>query len=283
MRNLYLITCLVTVVSIVTADAQSFYAIRRDRDLVFTVGANSSTYYGDLKDDSDVLDVKPSLSLGLKFNVSSKIGIRGEFSWLSLSGKDASAKNELTRQRNLSFTSSNYEVSATGLYYFFPHKGKFYQRPQFNIYGFAGFGLLFFNPKAELDGKKYPLQPLKTEGVAYGKSTLIIPFGIGVKTKITPFFDLGLELGWRKSFSDYIDDVSGRYVDPASFTNPIARQLADRRPEIGLEPAKAGRIRGNASNDDGYMLLSAKLEFYLPYQLNKNKKMYSYKRRPSHR
>ena len=281
MKRLFTVLILIGVV-VQLAEAQSFYSVRRDRSLLFTAGVNTSTYYGDLKDDGDIFDVKPSLSLGLLYYASKRVGIRGEFSWVTLSGSDANSKEEGAGRldRNLSFTSSNYEFNVSAVVNLVPQGGRFYQRPPFNVYGFIGLGGMYYNPKAELDGTKYALRPLKTEGVSYGSFTPIIPFGLGAKIKLNPFFNFAIEAGWRKTFTDYIDDVSTVHVDNASFTDPIAQKLADRRPEIGLPAAPAGTKRGNASNDDAYMLFSARIEYYLPYQLgNNNRKIYRAKRR----
>lgn len=262
------------------ASAQSFYSVRRDRNLILLVGANTSTYYGDLKDNSDILDVKPSLTLGAQYFISKRIGVRGEFSWVTLSGSDANSKDEGKIQRNLSFKSGNYEFNVSGVVNLIPQGGRFYQRPQFNVYAFAGVGGLYFNPKAELDGKKHALKPLMTEGVNYSRFTLILPYGLGAKVKASPFFNIAVEAGWRKTFTDYIDDVSTVFVDNSSFADPIARQLADRRPEIGLPLKPAGARRGEPSNDDAYMLFSVRVEYYLPYQLgNAQRKLYNRKRR----
>jgi hypothetical protein len=260
--------------------AQSFYSARRDRNLIFMAGINTSTYYGDLKDNADFLDVKPSLSLGLMYYISKRVGVRGEFSWVTLSGSDANSSSEGKNVRNLSFTSGNYEAALSGVFNFIPQGGRFYQRPQFNVYGFAGVGVLYFNPKAELNGTKYALRPLLTEGVAYSRVTPIIPFGLGAKLKATPFFNIALEAGWRKTFTDYLDDVSTVHVDNNSFTDPIAKALADRRPEIGLPVAAAGAKRGNPDNKDAYMLFSVRLEYYLSMQFGaQNRKLYRSKRK----
>lgn len=278
MKRLFTVLILIGAV-VQLADAQSFYSVRRDRSLLFTAGVNTSTYYGDLKDDGDIFDVKPSLSLGLLYYVSKRVGVRGEFSWVTLSGSDANSKDEGRADRNLSFTSSNYEFNVSAVVNLIPQGGRFYQRPPFNLYGFIGVGGLYFNPKAELDGTKYALKPLQTEGVSYSTFTPIIPYGIGGKIKINPFFNLAVEAGWRKTFTDYIDDVSTKYLDNASFTDPVAQRLADRRPEIGLEVKPAGSIRGGKSKD-AYMLFSARIEYYLPYQFgNNNRKIYRSKRR----
>jgi hypothetical protein len=58
--------------------------------------------------------------------------------------------------------------------------------------------------------------------------------------------------------------VSTVHKDPASFSNPIAAALADRRPELGLAALPAGSQRGDPSKKDGYFLLNVKIEYYLP-------------------
>lgn len=282
MKKFYLLTYFL-VLTIIVAEAQSFYTFRKNRNVIATVGLNTSTYYGDLKDDSDLIDAKPSLSLGLMTNITPSFYLRGEFSWITLSGRDAESAEDGKTRRNLSFTSGNYELAFTGVVNLFPHRGRFYQRPSFNAYVFGGVGAMYFNPKGELNGQKYALAPLQTEGVKYSRIALVLPYGGGVKKKISPFINLALEAGWRKTFTDYIDDVSTVYVDNASFTDPIARQLADRRPEIGLPVQAAGKKRGEPSNKDAYMLLTLKVEYYLPYQLGSQRKIYNRKRRATYR
>lgn len=282
MSKLYLATILL-LASTIIAEAQGFYALRTDRSLIGLVGLNTSTYYGDLKDDSDLIDVKPSLSLGLMTGISRRVYLRGEFSWITLSGRDLPDAGSGRAGRNLSFTSNNYEFSISGLWHVVPHRGRFYQRTNINGYGFIGVGGLYFNPKARLDGVEYALQPLQTEGVNYSRIALVIPFGVGVKIKLTPFANLALEAGWRKAFTDYIDDVSTQHIDISTVSNPITKRLADRRPELGLQPVAPGNKRGNPDREDAYMLLSAKLEYYLPYQFGQQKKIYRKKRRATYR
>lgn len=281
MKKFYLLTYLLVLVTVV-AEAQSFYTARRDRSLIATLGLNTSTYYGDLKDNSDIIDAMPSLSLGIMTSLTQNVFVRGELSWITLSGRDEESSNEGKLRRNLSFSSNNFEFNVSGVFHLMPVRGRFYQRPNYNLYGFLGLGGLYFNPKAELNGQKHALQPLMTEGIKYSRLALVIPFGLGAKAKITPFVNLAIEAGWRKTFTDYIDDVSTVYVDNASFSDPIAKQLADRRPEIGLPVYAEGKKRGDPSNKDAYMLLTFKVEYYLPYQVGQNR-IYNRKRRPYNR
>lgn len=275
---------LLILLTTLTTEAQTFYAMRSDRNLIAVAGLNTSTYYGDLKDDSDLIDAKPSLTVGLMTGITRKLYLRGEFSWITLSGSDTESSGRYRNRRNLSFVSNNYEFNISALINVVPNRGRFYQRSNFNFYGLVGVGGMYFNPKAWLNGEKYALQPLQTEGAKYSRFTFVIPLGIGARVKLTPFANLVVEAGWRKTFTDYIDDVSTEHIDNNSITDPIARQLADRRPEVGFPVVPAGTQRGNPSEKDSYMLLSAKIEYYLPYQLGtQNRKIYQRKRRATYR
>lgn len=266
--------------------AQSFYAVRKERSLIAVAGLGTSTYFGELANPGDYFDTKPGLSLGLQYYFTNRISARAELSWFQLRGSDAKADAEGRIKRNLSFVSGNVEFNAVGQINLFPKGARFYQRPVWNPYFFAGVGVMYFNPKAEYQGKKYALQPLKTEGVDYNRITFAIPYGAGIRYMIDPFFNICFEVGYRKVFTDYLDDVSTVYLDNTSFTDPIAQALADRRPEIGLPLRPAGSIRGNPEKDDGYALMQIKVEYYLPYtfgysqrKLYNRKRKYYYKRR----
>jgi hypothetical protein len=284
MRKIILGVGVLLILVVESASAQSFYAVRRERTLIATVGLNTSTYFGDLKDKGDLFDAKPSLSLGVMYYFNPRIAARAEFSWVTMEGDDADSKDR--QNRNLSFFSSNYEFSTTGVINLFPNGQRYYQRPKLNAYGFAGVGLLYFNPKAELNGKTYALQPLKTEGVAYSRFALVIPYGIGGRVSVSPFFSVAVEIGWRKTFTDYLDDVSTDYLDYNSLSG-VRQLLADRGPELGRSPKPEGAVRGNPDKDDSYALYSVRIEYYLPPNIFggiAQKKLYrqkrhSYKRR----
>ena len=175
-----------------------------------------------------------NLNVGVGYFFTSRIAVRSELTWYQIEGDDAKADDPGRVQRNLSFVSNNYEFNTVGMIHLFerpPRRGVV--RPV-NVYGFAGIGFTYINPKAELNGTKHALQPLQTEGVDYNKLVLVIPAGLGLKYYFTPFLNLSLEGGVRRAFSDYLDDVSTNYLDPASFDDPIARDLADRSPELVL-------------------------------------------------
>jgi hypothetical protein len=253
------------------ASAQSFYAVRRERSLILVAGTGTSTYFGELANPGDYLDAKPNVNAGLQYFFGNRISARAEVTWFTLKGSDAAAGDPGRVPRNLSFSSNNYEISATGAFNFLPNGDRHYRRPNVNIYAFAGIGVMYYNPTTiyQDQGEKVALRPLQTELVKYSSFGVVIPYGLGVRLKITPNINIAIEGGYRKTFTDYLDDVSTVHQDPTQFTDPVAAALSDRRPEIGLPLAPVGFIRGNPKHLDGYMLLNAKLEYYLPWDFSR--------------
>ena len=264
------------------AGGQSFYTARQNRNLIFSAGLGTSSYYGDLANSNNYINAAPNLNVGLQYYISSRISSRIELNWFTLSGDDKNATDEGRKIRNLSFQSSNLEVSAIGIINIFRNGDRYYRRPNFNAYGFTGIGLLYFNPKATYNGTTYSLQPLKTEGVSYSLVTPVIPIGLGIRLKALPQFNIAMEVGWRILFTDYLDDVSNVYIDNNSFTDPIAKALADRRVELGYPASAAGGVRGGPKYNDAYMLLNVKMEYYLPTQFGGHARKKSYAKKRKH-
>ena len=109
-----------------------------------------------------------------------------------------------------------------------------------------------------------PLQELGTEGQGttsfqnrkpYSLTQLSIPFGGGVKIGVSDDFNIIIEYGLRKTFTDYIDDVSTTYAGiPSEFDN-ITIELSDRSLDKMITGPKDGIARGDETNKDWYSLL----------------------------
>ncbi len=265
------------------ASAQSFYAIRRERSLMAVAGTGNASYFGELKDPKDYLDAKLNINVGLQYFLTSRISARAELTYFQLHGTDVGSADGSRQRRNLSFNSSNFEFNVSGAISLFPLGQRFYQRPPINVYAFVGAGLLYTNPKAKLDGKKYALQPLMTEDVKYSRMQFVIPYGLGVRLKVNPFFNVALEGGYRLTFTDYLDDASTVHPDKSGWDpNSVRFRLSDRRPELGLDPYATGVQRGDPSSNDGYFLLNVKIEYYLPKNFlfdDTQRKLYNRKRK----
>lgn len=254
--------------------SQSFYAIRRERSLIGYVGVGSANYFGELTNPKSLGTIKYGLNLGVEHFFTNRISGRVEANWFQISGTDANA-NDSRLVRNLSFVSNNIEGNLTGTINLLPNGRRFYQRQAINVYAFAGIGFVYINPKTEFNGEMIALQPLQTEGVKYSKVQPVIPFGGGIKLKAGPFFNITFEGGIRKTFTDYLDDISSSaYPDPATLSSDLSRALSNRSGGLA-------QVRGNPDADDWYLMMNARIQYYLPYDLTalRRNKLYTQKRK----
>lgn len=211
------------------------------------------------------------------------LGVRAAGQYGKIAGEDhlitTKGRDELFRkQRNLDFRSNIFEVYVAGE--IFPlmllHKNNPDYKPRLRPYGVIGVGYLHFNPQGSLtdaNGKQtwYDLRPLHTEGEGfpeypnrkeYSLNQINIPMGVGVKYYVSDRVNVSLEILLRKSFTDYIDDVSTEYIDPNLFDKyltpqnaAIARQISDKVFAIvnpGLSRNSPGTQRGNPNQNDSY-------------------------------
>lgn len=198
----------------------------------------------------------------------SRYSIRAAFNFGTIANDDALSSMESRQFRNLSFKSNLYEGSVIGEVTFFKYRPGS-RRYSHTPYLFGGVALTWFNPKAQLNGEWYELQPLGTEGQLtsanpvnfYPKATWAIPFGLGYRFNLGNTTSIAIETGFRRTFSDYLDDVSGNYVDPNLIEaehGTIAAQLSNRS---GRAQELVGYARGNSATDDWYVFTGIHLYF----------------------
>ncbi len=281
-------TLVIVVLAIITGIpligySQSFYALRQDRNFLVSLGSGTANYYGEMVNPGELGILKPNIAAGAEYYLTNRISLRSELTWFQLSGDDAKA-NDDRQERNLSFRSNNIELSLLGAVNLTPMGVRFYQRSQLNFHAFAGIGVLYINPKAQYQGKWHALQPLQTENKKYSRVQAVIPFGLGARIKLNPFFNILVEAGYRVTFTDYLDDASvTRYPDGALLKSDLARALSDRRVEIGTQPSNPTTLgkRGNPAKNDGYFITNVTLQYYLPKMMfvTWHNKLYNSKRK----
>ena len=149
-------------------------------------------------------------------------------------------------------------------YYFF----NLYDR-RYSPYVFAGLAAYRFNPYAyNGTSDKIFLKPLSTEGQGipgypnreqYSLTQVALPFGGGIKFAISDNLRVGLEMGIRKLFTDYFDDVSTTYADPNDLLaarGQLAVDRSDRGDEVPsgspAYPTKGDQRGGEKSKDYYY-------------------------------
>jgi opacity protein-like surface antigen len=229
----------------------------------FAARAGVANYQGDLKAKSVSLSqAKLFFSLGARYDLSEHIMARSYISFTGLRADDKKGTPNM-QQRNLNFQSKILDWELSGQYSFFSLNDKWW-----TPYVFAGIGLFHFNPfTKDANGEKQFLKPLSTEGQGfmpgikeYKLWQFNLPFGIGAEYSLNEDMRLGLEIGYRKLFTDYIDDVSGAYVDPGKLLTArgqAAVDLAYRGDEVGAGPYPSSNVvRGNDKNNDGYYYIA---------------------------
>ncbi len=224
------------------------------------VGGGVGMYFGDLCTNADCMSSPSwSLNFGMQFRLNDRFSLRADLNAYTI-GND----KDQYEKRNLTFQSTNYELWAGADFDILPYAAFRGARAPLIPYIYAGIGVTYFDPKATYQGSTYRLRPCQTEGVAYAPVALILPFGGGVSYSIGDFTDISLELGYRITTTDYLDDVSTVYQDNNTFGDPVCAALADRSQELGYEPAAEGSQRGNPDKNDGYFLGAIKVEITLP-------------------
>ena len=277
MRFLVLVLLFVFI-SLETIHAQSFYAVRRPRNMIVMGGTGTTHYKGDLQDPGRLTKTRFNLLAGAEYFFLPRFSARVELTYFRLAGSDAVSKDKERRDRNLSFFSNNIELSTGVTVNLLKTPKAFYQRPMLNLYGFIGGGVIFFNPKTERDnGDKVALQKIRTEGVFYSRFQPVVMGGFGIKYQYNPFVNIILEAGYRLSFTDYLDDVSSKryHGDPRAdyvLTDPVAIELNKR----ATGPAS---VRGNPDNNDGYLLMNLKVQYYLKKEFFKGSQNNLYNRK----
>jgi len=230
-----------------------------------------SYYIGDLNQTGYFMYQDPAAGLGYRYNFNKRFALRAN-AWMGkLHATDANSGSAIDRQRNLSFHTLIEEANMQIEFNFLPLKGG--TDDFFSPYIFAGIGIFHFNPQAEYNGQTYDLRNLSTEGQGtaanpgskrYNLTQACIPFGMGFKWALGKYFGIALESGMRKTFTDYLDDVSTVYPDPAALNSPAAVALAD--PSLNKDPkiSNVERQRGNSKSKDWYNFTGIVISITLP-------------------
>lgn len=214
------------------------------------------------------------------------IGLTLSAGFVTLEGADSIIKDkggaEVARKnRNLSVSTPIKEATLTAEIYpsvLFEEDDKDLWH-KFRPYGIVGVGVFHYNPRGEYtapDGstKMVDLQPLRTEGQGmpqypgrkeYSLTQINIPYGVGIRYYFSDVVSASFELVNRKTFTDYIDDISKDYISDTDFdsffgagsaTATIAKQMANKAqqvsPGVRIPAYNAGDKRGTGRRNDSY-------------------------------
>ena len=201
------------------------------------IGGRFPFIYNDLNNPTS--RARPAGGINFGYHLTDFISFRGSITVGSVQAADRLLKPEpdpavvYKLTRNLSFRSPIIEAGITTEFYPLPVIFKRYGQNlgRFNPYIVAGFNFFRFNPRSIYLDKTgalswVDLKPLRTEGQGmpianapkeYSLNATSIPFGIGIRFNMNENISLALEWLNRTTSTDYLDDVSGRYIDNAEF------------------------------------------------------------------
>lgn len=232
----------------------------------------TASYIGDLNPNSPVpRKFAPGGGLIYRYNFNDRIAFKGNVLYGRVYGDDAYADDAWRQNRNLSFRSDIFEFSGQIEVNFLTYEIGDRNRPS-TPYLFAGISIFRFKPQAEYNDRWIDLQPLGTEGQGlpgyddpYKLTQVSIPFGVGFKFNIWRSFAGSVEWGLRRTFTDYIDDVSTVYVDAAELeeqNGPLSQIMADRSLEpMGPDGTNRGIQRGETNHEDWYIFTGIMLTY----------------------
>ncbi len=219
-----------------------------------------------------------------KYNPGWHFSLRSALTYGSITGSDArnNAGQEYRIRRNLSFRSPIIEASLMGEYNFWGWQGESYTRT-LTPYLEGGLAIFHFNPQALYNGQWVDLQPLGTEGqglpsykgkAPYRLTQISVPLGIGIKVRLGEHWCIAADCAFRKTFTDYLDDVSTFFPNREEILElkgQMALDLSDRSFEVASDSSKLhfakNQIRGDFKNKDWYFFPG----ITITYKLNVNK------------
>jgi hypothetical protein len=307
MKRLTLILSSIIVFSLISlkADAQYYFYDDDyyDNDVIFEIGGslnamNCLTDLGGKKGlgkrfFKDLNVGKTHVAGGVFFSAMYKnaIGVRVEGTFGQLSADDkvlaSVAATDIAHERfnrNQNFRTSITEGSVMAelhpLFIFIDWADRDDYPPKLSPYLLGGVGYFSYNPQGQdpLTHNWVDLQPLSTEGQGFAEypdrtpyklQQVNIPIGLGVRYELSRLFNMRLETIYRVLNTDYLDDVSTRYIDPALFDTyftpakaALAKRMADKQIVPKTNPLGGGR-RGSPGEKDAYFSVNFKISLIL--------------------
>lgn len=261
----------------------------------YSIGGGATNYMGDLGGldrkgtnwflfDLEISQFKYGFSGSYRYNYSHRHATSMSLFYGKFTGSDQLTGDPYRNYRNLSFTTHLLELSL--LYEFFlirPQPGHIYDlkgarglKPQkWDFYPFFGIGIFYYEPMVQGKFARYvgtEGQGLPGQRPYYNLVALSFPVGLGGAYHISKSLKIGMDMSYRWTTTDYIDDVSGNYFGKEEMTaarGATAAALSD--PSSGENPSwtAAGQQRGNPKFRDGFMSVQLKVTF-MPEKKVKN-------------
>lgn len=245
--------------------------------------------------DLELSQTKPGASFAYRYHIAERQALRASFAYAILAGNDNLTSEPFRNNRNISFKTDLFELGLIYEYHFFKEElGHVYdlrgvkgtKSSRVGLYVFAGVCGFHFDPQSQFQNSWVRLRPLRTEGQGlpggaeeYSNISWGIPMGVGVRKSFSKQWSGGVELRYVKTFTDYLDDVSGSYYNPDELLaalGPTQGQLAVyfADPSLGLINGQTapGQQRGDPDDLDAYLFLTFNANYKLFKHRSSSKK-----------
>jgi hypothetical protein len=253
--------------------------------------------------DLEYTETRTAFQLGYRYKLAKWFNISTQFNYLIVRGDDKLTQEKFRNNRNMNFKSNIFELSGRLEFVYMANRvGHRYgikrtlsrrmKNRSWDFTAFVGVGGFYFNPKSrDAKGNWVKLRQYHTEGQGlsggpkqYNNYSVCIPMGCAYRIYFNRKVCVGLELNFRKTFTDYIDDVSGVYYDKnaiATAYGPQAAYFAD--PSFGKNPGqttgfdpndktgKEAQMRGDSKHKDSYMSLSVTVGYIIKQKRGKTR------------
>lgn len=236
----------------------------RAQYIEFAAFGGVASFNGDINTDNLIANTDAAFGAFLRYTPHPHFACRLNFIKANLMANDRQSDRPDIKERNFNFISDLYEFSFLAECNILPLI-PWDKQKVFSPYIGTGVSVFRFNPMTKYQGEWHALQALGTEGQGlsgfakpYALTQVAIPLSAGIKYILGQRFSIALELGYRFTFTDYIDDVSGVYLAPSILqeNGALAVALSNRTEEYTGIPAneKIGSRRGNSNTNDAYMI-----------------------------
>lgn len=227
----------------------------------FGINGIGSYFFGDVS--SGVKTIRWGVGLQYLNKITPNIAIVVDANYIRLVAADdlvSSVKKNTSSNayiRNLHMRNDVVELGIHGRYEFLPCYDYFAKRKKLNGFATLGLGLLYSNPQAkDAAGNWRNLKNIRTENKSYSSFTAYVPVSIGLMYRISNHFDVEFEFGYRFTFTDYLDDAKGTYVDPSTLESDDAKYFSNRSAEATDSYTGKGRDLNYVQNNLGYPVLT---------------------------
>ena len=158
-------------------------------------GLGTFNYTGDLVRNYNFAFSQPAATIFYRANISKVVSFRASLTAGKLAASDTRQPiDAFAIQRKASFNIFLTELSGVYEYHFLDWKDD-RRRLRFTPYLFAGLGL-------------FSMSGVPNKVVQYSNIQMAIPFGGGIKYVLNPKYYVAIEYGIRKTFFDYLDNIS---------------------------------------------------------------------------